>query len=171
MLALCVQTNKGTIEFDAQTPIEVKGKEGKVVTYVPKRVAKERAKVSGFRPTFAPIESRHMPAIVSTSDLIPGAGSRPRARAGTITLLFVIDHRNTRTPPQPGLVRQRCLFGLIACGRSFSKTIACADPQRSACCRSGRWSGGTRSASRSGACFSASRPTRTRSSSRHHQRW
>ena len=45
MLALCVQTNKGTIEFDAQTPIEVKGKEGKVVTYVPKRVAKERAKL------------------------------------------------------------------------------------------------------------------------------
>ena len=54
MLALCVQTNKGTIEFDAQTPIEVKGKEGKVVTYVPKRVAKERAKVSGLCPTFAP---------------------------------------------------------------------------------------------------------------------
>ena len=45
-----VQTNKGSIEFDAQTPIEVKGKEGKVVTYVPKRVAKERAKVSGLRP-------------------------------------------------------------------------------------------------------------------------
>jgi len=45
-----VQTNKGSIEFDAQTPIKVKGKEGKVVTYVPKRVAKERAKVSGLRP-------------------------------------------------------------------------------------------------------------------------
>ena len=57
------QTNKGSIgiEFDAQTPIEVKGKEGKVVTYVPKRVAMERAKVSGLRPTFAPIESRTCP--------------------------------------------------------------------------------------------------------------
>ena len=96
-----VQTNKGSIEFDAQTPIEVKGKEGKVVTYVPKRVAKERAKVSGLRPTSRPrSESRHMPAFVGTSDSIPGAGYR------SWSLPFVIDHRHPRTP-QPGIVRQR----------------------------------------------------------------